>query len=414
MRLPNNELFAMEPSALEAFVARVNAIGSPAARRLEAGSATAGQLYDVASDGTATISVSGVLLKSASDAREYRAYGIEATGYSEILSALATAEADPQVQRVELAIDSPGGQVAGIHAVSDRLAGYSKPVSAHAGTMVASAAYWIASQAKEITAPRGSQIGSIGAYVVVADMSRMAENAGIKVHVVASGKHKGAGVPGASVTEEQLAEIQQRIDAVAVEFVNDISRGRGKSTTQIQESADGRVYSSLEAVQRGLIDRITSDPSKDRQMVEALKDFAALLAEYPAQAKLIGEKVAAGAAVAEIRSAIEKAQADSEVADKIAKAEKAAAEANTAAETLKAQTAAALVEVAALKASLAESKAAHDALKALAAGTVEANKIKPDPAEQSKPKKSSAEVAKMSPAEAAAFFQAGGEQTVEK
>ena len=56
--------------------------------------------------------------------------------------------------------------------------------------------YWSASQCTRIYANDMAIVGSIGTYGVVYDSSKMAEDVGIKVHVVRAGEMKGAGVAG--------------------------------------------------------------------------------------------------------------------------------------------------------------------------------------------------------------------------
>ena len=63
----------------------------------------------------------------------------------------------------------------------------------------------VASQAGFVAANESALVGSIGTYGVIYDLSKRAENEGITVHIVRAGAFKGAGVPGAPVTDEQLA-----------------------------------------------------------------------------------------------------------------------------------------------------------------------------------------------------------------
>jgi signal peptide peptidase SppA len=402
MLIPKNDVYAMDPAALEAFLVKSAGIESGEAVRLADTSLASGGSYSVA-DRIATIPVCGVLLKSDADAQMFRAYGEEATGYGEIISAIEAAEADSAVSGILLAIDSPGGQVSGIHAVSDRVFSATKPTAAHIETLGASAAYWIASQADTVSASRGANVGSIGAYVPVVDMSKMAENAGIKVHVVSSGSQKGAGVPGAEVKPEHLAEIQDRINKIHAEFVADVVRGRGETPTPINESADGRVYSNDESVTRGLIDSVTSNPSVSLTKVYQMKDFAALIKDHPDQAALIGEKMVAGATALDVRAEIEKAKADALVANKVADAEAARDLALKNESEAKVQLAAAVAKVAELEKALADEKAKSDALRALGDGAKEAAKILADPP-AAKVEKTAEEIAAMPPREQAKYY----------
>ena len=74
------------------------------------------------------------------------------TTYSEINDALAAADKDPDVSEITLAIDSPGGQIAGLFDTIGALEAVKKPVHAVVNNVGASAAYAIASQADTITA----------------------------------------------------------------------------------------------------------------------------------------------------------------------------------------------------------------------------------------------------------------------
>lgn len=386
----------MEPEALAGLCARISAIEPKLVAALSLGDFAAGIGYEP--EGTvAKVSVTGVLLRSTQDAQMYRAYGEEATGYGEICSAIDAANADPSVKSILLAIDSPGGQVSGVHDAADKIASSAKPVRAHVQTLGASAAYWLASQADRVTASRGAQVGSIGAYMAVVDLSGAAEKEGVKVHVISSGPFKGAGVPGAPINADQLAEMQGRINAIRDEFVADIAKGRGESPTRINESADGRVYSSVESVSRGLIDSLASDPVEQMNKAETMKDIAALLKDHAAHAALISEKMLAGIGADEIRAEIEKVNQANAL--EALKAELAKATADV--EAAKAAKVAADAKIAELEKSLAGEKVAAEKLKALGDGAKAADKVLADPPKQ---EKSADEIEAMRPLDRAKYF----------
>ncbi len=397
--------WVMEPVALQEFVQTVGAISPEMIRALEMerkDSPDSPAAPD--EDGTATINVTGVLLKSG--AWIYRAFGIEATDYRELSAAFAAAESNPSVERIMLAVDSPGGQASGIHAVADQIHNCAKPVVAHVKTLAASGGYWIASQADEIVAQRGAKVGSIGAYVAVYDTSAAAKAEGVKVHVVSSGPFKGAGVAGSPINDDQLADIQAQINDLAAEFVNDVARGRGVDATAIKESADGKVYNTEEARTRWLIDRVSADPVKESKnnMADMLAKVAALVKEFPAHAAAITESAAAGKSDAEIRSVIEKAQ-DADKAAKVA-ADRDAAIAR--AESAEKALAEASAKIEAQAKDLEAAKAAHDAIAKVKAGATQGNKIEVDPAEKPVVKKSLDEFNAMGGIERAKFVNAGG------
>jgi len=263
------EQWAMEPRSLEGFLEKVRGLPEfpPMA---EASDSVAVFLKEspalsrltVAGD-VGEIRISGVLMKRVPNI--FRWFGVDATGYGDIQRDLAAAVSNPDVKTIRLVIESPGGQVAGIKGAADAIyaARKSKTVTATIEDIGASAAYWLASQAETIDASDpNSSIGSIGVYVAVADMSKMAENDGVKVHVISSGPLKGAGVPGTVITDEQLSSIQEIIDGLASNFIHDVARGRGRSTGDVRDWATGQVWLARNAQKMGLIDSLRKSKSQ--------------------------------------------------------------------------------------------------------------------------------------------------------
>ena len=97
------------------------------------------------------------------------------TTYGSIADAAEDAASDPSVKRVVLAVDSPGGEIIGLPETAEvirRLARV-KPVHAVVEGTSASAAYWLTSQASDITIAPSAEVGSVGVRVMHADISKM-------------------------------------------------------------------------------------------------------------------------------------------------------------------------------------------------------------------------------------------------
>lgn len=202
-------------------------------------------------NGTAHFRVSGPIMKSVP--WYFDALGIEATSTTELAEAIQIADTSEQVKRISLDIDSPGGTLSGLQELADAIYGASKPTSAYAGDLAASAAYWIASQADEFTAGRGANIGSIGVYTVVEDISKALANEGVEVHVISSGGVKGGMVDGIPLSDEVKADIQREIDEAAELFIENIERKRGAFD---RELASGKTWLGPTALKKGLIDGV--------------------------------------------------------------------------------------------------------------------------------------------------------------
>lgn len=206
--------------------------------------------YEVDGSGVAAIPIHDFMTK----------YGSSFGGVSTLRTRRTIREAvqDDTVKAILLHVDSPGGTVAGTAELADdvRAANETKPVYAYIEDLGASAAYWVASQARRIGANTMAEIGSIGTVAVVDDTSGRYEAAGVKVHVISTGAHKGAFVDGAPITEEHLAELQILVDDLNEHFLNGIKRGRGMPIAQVRTLADGRTWIASKAAGLGLIDTV--------------------------------------------------------------------------------------------------------------------------------------------------------------
>lgn len=210
-----------------------------------------------ATNSVAVVPIEGVICK----------YGSMINGMSQpdgttteaISEAVTAAAADPKVAKILLEIDSPGGVVAGLPeaAASIRDAAAVKPVIALANGMMASAAYWLGSQAHQLFASPEAAVGSIGVYTLLEDSSEMWAKKGVTFHLVKAGANKGIGAEGIPITKEQLAVVQSGVDAVYKNFVQAaLIEGRKMSQSHAAQLADGRVHIGSDAVWLGLADGV--------------------------------------------------------------------------------------------------------------------------------------------------------------
>lgn len=163
-----------------------------------------------------------------------------------------------RIKSLLLDVDSPGGHVEGQEElVQDFLRIASEmPVYSYIRDMGCSAGYWFpAAVSRRIAANRMSTVGSIGAFCVLYDTSKMYEAAGVKVIPVASGPEKGLGIDGTEVDEKTINSVQREIDAIYGFFVDDVKAGRPQWKG---DKADGSVVFGDEALAIGLIDEVTT------------------------------------------------------------------------------------------------------------------------------------------------------------
>lgn len=340
--------WACEPSHARNFLSSIDALeramlaaGPMPKDEREQGS----ELYSLV-DGVATIAITGPMLSN--PPAWLTKYGVVHAHTEAITAAVQTAGADPQVQEVVLSINSPGGMVAGTAELADAVYDLKKPTTARVGGMAASAAYWVASQADRVVANSPtSEIGSIGVYQVLADVSRAYAAEGIDLILVSSGGIKGHGADG-RVTPGLVAASQDIIDGIFTLFKQAVARGRGAKVA-IDAVANGKTWLSGSALFQGLIDPVES-PSTKKDNDMNLTDIKALSDEFPAHASEIINAASAGKSADEIRAGIVKASAEKELADLRAAAEAAKADAASALERMAEVEAAHAAELEALKA----------------------------------------------------------------
>jgi len=222
---------------------------------------------------TAIIPIKGVLMREIPVALSW--WGIQGTSYIWIQQQLSEALASEQIKQIRLDIDSPGGTVPGVDETAEliRAAREQKPIVAVVDDLCASAAYWLASQAERIEATKNSEAGSIGVFSVYWDLSARAKEMGVKVIVIKSGEHKAMGVPGAEISETQIAGIQQIIDGIAENFIAAVAAGRQRAKEDVRIWATGQLWLAETAKQLGVIDKVTSLQIKVPQSKEKIMDM---------------------------------------------------------------------------------------------------------------------------------------------
>jgi ClpP class serine protease len=198
-------------------------------------------------NGVARIDVVGPLTKTPDP---FLAFFLGAnTAYSDINAQVNAAVASPEVNAIELFVDSPGGTVDGLFETLDtlRAAREQKPITVRADNAL-SAAYSIAAVAGSIEATsRGARFGSVG--IVTSFLKDDPREA-----ITSTDAPNKAPDPN---TEEGRAVIVQELDAIHELFVSAIGEGRSKSPDAVNSDfGRGGSFVAGDALNRGMIDSI--------------------------------------------------------------------------------------------------------------------------------------------------------------
>jgi signal peptide peptidase SppA len=208
--------------------------------------------YDLQA-GIAIIPIRGVLMHGASP------WWAEATSYDSVAEHMRMALADADVQAIALHCDSPGGEVAGCFDLADAIYAIRgiKPIWAILDESAYSAAYALASAADYITVPRTGGTGSVGVIAMHVDISRMLEEAGVKISIIQYGERKAELYPMQPLSEGARNRLQADVDSMGEMFVSLVARNRNIDADQVRSTEAG-LYLGGDGVTAGLADAVMS------------------------------------------------------------------------------------------------------------------------------------------------------------
>jgi protease-4 len=185
------------------------------------------------------------------------------------------------VRAVIVAIDSPGGSVAGgesLHAAIARVAA-KKPVVAVMGATAASAGYMIAMPAERVFARDSTLTGSIGVILQTAEISGLLSTIGVTAEAITSGPLKDQPSLTRGLTDPGRAVLQAMVMDMYDQFVGMVARGRKMEPDRVRELADGRAYTGRQALKLGLVDEIGGEREARAWLAEVKQVPASLPVE---------------------------------------------------------------------------------------------------------------------------------------
>jgi protease-4 len=174
---------------------------------------------------------------------------------------LREARMDDDVKAVVLRVDSPGGSMQAaedIHREIAMLKAAGKPFVASMGDLAASGGYYISAPADEIWASPATITGSIGIFSVIPTVDKTLAKVGITVDGVGTSPLAGQLRLDRPLGDEAKKVIQSVVDRGYEEFLGRVSTGRGKTRDEVNEIAQGRVWTGADAIKIGLVDHLGS------------------------------------------------------------------------------------------------------------------------------------------------------------
>ncbi len=175
-----------------------------------------------------------------------------------VIEELRDLKKDDKVKSVILRVDSPGGSVGASQEIFEAVRDLKqkKPVVVSMGSVAASGGYYIAAPATKIIANPGTVTGSIGVRMELMNVQDFLDWAKIRPVTLKSGKFKDAGSPFRPMTDEEKEYLQGVINGMHEQFKTAVAENRKLSRDEVNQIADGRVFTGSDALSKKLVDEL--------------------------------------------------------------------------------------------------------------------------------------------------------------
>jgi len=210
-------------------------------------------------------------------------------GSDKIAREIRNARLDKSIKAIVLRVNSPGGDALASDIILREvlLAKQEKPFVVSMGNVAASGGYYISCGADKIIADPTTITGSIGVFGLIPNFQKFFNNKlGITFDAVKTNENSDFPSVTKPLSEYQYHIIQVEVDKIYETFINHVANGRNMTNEEVNEIAQGRVWSGADAVKIGLVDELGGLDDAILKAVDlaALEDYR--LIELPKQKEL--------------------------------------------------------------------------------------------------------------------------------
>lgn len=193
---------------------------------------------------------------------------------------------DSTIKAVVLRVNSPGGSAQSSEVIERelRLLMENKPLIVSMGDYAASGGYWISANANKILTNKATLTGSIGVFSMVPNFGKtMKKHLSLNSETVKTNRHSDIMSGYRPLNNTEIAFIQSAIEQIYTEFIELVSQGRNMTPEEVDNIAQGRVWSGIDATKIGLADEIGGiyDALKSAASLAEIESFRVV--EYPAK-----------------------------------------------------------------------------------------------------------------------------------
>ena len=172
---------------------------------------------------------------------------------------LAQVRKDKAIRALVLRIDSPGGSAFASEVMRREIEQLQKsgmPVVVSMGSLAASGGYWIAAGADQIWASPTTITGSIGVFGVIPTFEKTLATLGIYNDGVGTSPIADIYHLDRPMSPQAQQLIQLSVNNIYQQFLDLVASGRDSTATQVNEIAQGRVWTGRKAKELGLVDEL--------------------------------------------------------------------------------------------------------------------------------------------------------------
>jgi protease-4 len=212
-------------------------------------------------------------------------------GSETLIEHIREARDDSSVRAIVLRIDSPGGSAPASDAVWRELTltrkeRENRPLVASMSDLAASGGYYIAMPAHAIVAQPATLTGSIGIFGGKFVTGGVYEKLGANIESTSIGKHAEMNSPDRKYNPDELVKVQEQLQSFYDQFVERVAEARGSTPEEIDQLAQGRVWTGRQAQENGLVDVLGGldaaiAVAKERAKID--EDAEVELVVYPAR-----------------------------------------------------------------------------------------------------------------------------------
>jgi protease-4 len=196
---------------------------------------------------------------------------------SRVKEELEKAAKDDHIKAVVLKINSPGGTVSAADVILHELQSFKSerhlPLVVCLEGLAASGGYYLAQAGDTVFAYPTCITGSIGVIAMKFNVRGLMDKVGLDTDLVKSGAWKDFWSPFRPATPKEKEMMQQIIEEFYRDFLNVVATGRKMSLKEVQQVADGRIFTAPQAKDLKLVDKIgyLDDALKEAQVLAGIE-----------------------------------------------------------------------------------------------------------------------------------------------